>query len=107
MEPTMADDARTQFVAELRVTADHLTHLQDRLREGIIDLRRSVGLGRIAWGLRVQANGGVAFAPGGVRRAIDTAVTLTTPGNPGLFRVVLRAGNSDRESLRVDSTPTL
>src|SRR3989442_5308846 len=109
----MTDDARSQFVAELRVTADHLTHLQDRLREGIIDLRRSVGLGRIAWGLRVQTNGGVAiapgvaFAPGGVRLAIDTAVTLTAPGTPGLFRVVLRAGNSDREALRVDSTPTL
>src|SRR3989442_13727903 len=102
----MADDARTQFVAELRVTADHLTHLQDRLREGIIDLRRSVGLGRIAWGLRVQANGGVAiapgvaFAPGGVRLAIATAVTLSAPGNPGLFRGVLRAGNSDREARR-------
>ena len=46
----MADDARTIFVDGLRVTTEHLEHLQDRLRDAILDLRCAVGLGRIAWG---------------------------------------------------------
>jgi len=112
----MAEDARAQFVDGLRVTADHLIHLQDRLREGILDLRRSVGLGRIAWGFRVQAGEsagavtlapGVAFSPSGVRLAVDSALTLGVPEGPGPFRAVLRASNSDREALRVDAVPTL
>ena len=71
----MADDARSQFVEGLRVTAEHLQHLQDRLRESTLDLRRSVGLSHIAWGLTVSvADGqlrvepGVAFSPGGAAR---------------------------------------
>jgi len=112
----MAEDARAQFVDGLRVTADHLIHLQDRLREGILDLRRSVGLGRVAWGLRLQAGDsagsvtlapGVAFTPSGVRLAVDSALSLAVPEGPGPFRAVLRASNSDREALRVDTVPTL
>lgn len=109
----MADDARTQFVEGLRVTADHLLHLQDRLREGILDFRRAIGLGRIAWGLKVQATGnvtvqpGVAFAASGVRLALDSPLTLPEPEGAGPFRVVLRASNSDRQTLRVGTTPTL
>lgn len=109
----MADDARTQFVEGLRVTADHLLHLQDRLREGILDFRRVIGLGRIAWGLKVQATGnvtvqpGVAFAASGVRLALDSPLTLPEPEGAGPFRVVLRASNSDRQTLRVGTTPTL
>ncbi len=112
----MAEDARAQFVDGLRVTADHLIHLQDRLREGILDLRRSVGLGRISWGLRVQAGEsagtvtltpGVAFSPSGVRLSLDSPLALSLPDGPGPFRVLLRASNSDREALRVDSVPTL
>src|SRR5688572_24280863 len=110
----MADDARTMFVDGLRVTADHLQHLQDRLREAVLDLRRSIGLGRIAWGLRVELSGGsvriapgVAFAPSGVRLAIDTEAALTPPEGGGLFRVVLAASNEDRAVLRVGLQPTL
>jgi hypothetical protein len=108
----MADDARTQFVEGLRVTAEHLQHLQDRLRESVQDLRRTVGLGRVAWGLlvrleegRVRVEPGVAFAPGGVRLSLDTAVDLG-PGSTGQ-RVVLRAANADTASLRVGGTPTV
>ncbi len=108
----MADDARSQFVPGLLVTADHLQHLQDRLRESLLDLRRTVGLGHIGWGLVLRvADGqlllepGVALSPGGVRLALDTAVGLGAP-LPGQ-RVVLRATNSDRAALRVGNTPTL
>jgi collagen triple helix repeat protein len=109
----MADDARTVFVDGLRVAKDHLVHLEDRLREGIVDLRRTLGLGRIAWGLRVQATDhvaidpGLAFSAGGVRMAVDSPLSLLPPGGAGPFRVVLRASNSDRQELRVNGEPTV
>ena len=40
----MATDARAQFLDGLRVTPEHLTHLQDRLYEAIHDLRRAYRL---------------------------------------------------------------
>ncbi len=108
----MADDARSQFVEGLRVTAGHLQHLQDRLRDAVADLRRTVGLRRIAWGLRVtldgtalQVSAGVAFSPSGVRLALDSAVALA--GAQAGQRVVLRASNADSAALRVGNTPTV
>ncbi|MFM2055975.1 MAG: hypothetical protein RLY71_360 [Pseudomonadota bacterium] len=108
----MAQDAHSHYLDGLRVTADHLQHSQDRLREAVLDLRRTIGLGRIAWGLRAsQAEGsvrlepGVAFAPSGVRLYIDTAVQLAVVAPPA--RLVLRASNADQAALRVGSTPTL
>ena len=110
----MADDARSQFVDGLRVTADHLQHLQDRLRESVLDLRRSVGLGRIAWGLRVTladstvtVQPGVAFSPGGVRLALDAPLNLDSGSVVPPTRVVARAANSDVQALRVGGVPTL
>jgi hypothetical protein len=109
----MADDARAQFVDGLRVTSDHLQHLQDRLREAVLDLRRTIGLGRIGWGLRaslgtgtVSVEAGVAFASNGVRLNLDSSVNLPLPTGSGPFRVVLRAVQGDRQSLRVGNTPT-
>jgi len=108
----MVDDARSQFVEGLRVTAEHLQHLQDRLRESVRDLRRTVGSGRIAWGLVVRDEGGtlrvepgVAFAPGGVRLNLDSAVALGAM-EVGR-RVVLRAVNGDQAALRVGNAPTV
>ena len=108
----MADDPRSHFVEGLRVTAEHLQHLQDRLREAVLDLRRTVGLGRIGWGLVVRLEGGqlrveagVALSPGGIRLAVDSAVNL---GPPALGqRVVLRASNADLAALRIGNTPTV
>ena len=85
----MAEDARTQFVDGLRVTSDHLQHLQDRLRDAVLDLRRALGLGKVAWGLRAVLDGGVALAPGvafspsGVRLNIDDLLQ----GRDGLFPI--------------------
>ena len=52
----MANDARTQFIDGLRVTSEHLQHLQDRLREAVRDVRTSIGLRKVAWGLRVTSD---------------------------------------------------
>jgi hypothetical protein len=109
----MADDARAQFVDGLRVTSDHLQHLQDRLREAVLDLRRTIGLGRIGWGLHaslgtgtVSVEAGVAFASNGVRLNLDSSVNMPLPTGSGPFRVVLRAVQSDRQSLRIGNIPT-
>ena len=110
----MANDGRTQFLEGLRVTADHLQHTQDRLREAVLDLRRTVGLGRVGWGLHVTLASkavtiqpGVAFSPSGVRLNIDAPTSLNVPTGAGPWRVILRATESDRESLRVGGQPTL
>ena len=110
----MANDARTHFVDGLRVTADHLQHLQDRLRDAMRDVRQTIGLRKVAWGLRVTAAGGsvtispgVAFSASGVRLNIDTDTSVPVPAGAGPFRVTLKAAEHDRTSLRVGSTPTL
>ena len=110
----MADDAHTQFLDGLRVTAEHLQHLQDSLRQSVLDLRRTVGLGRIGWGLRVTVAGsnlqiaaGIAFAPSGVRLSLDGPATVPLPATTGVARVVLRATNQDKEALRVGTLGTL
>src|SRR5205814_652491 len=82
-----------------RVNAEHLQHLQDRLREAVVDVRNALGLGRIAWGLRatLSANSvavppGVAFSRDGVRLFVDSALSLPIADGPdGTQSVVLRA----------------
>ena len=108
----MADDAHSHFIDGLRVTAEHLEHMQDSLHDALLDFRRAIGLGRVVWGLRVtEENGsvrvepGCAFAPSGVRLSIDAPLTLAVDELPA--RVVLRAANEDKAALRVGGTPTL
>src|SRR5436189_2865737 len=109
----MANDARTQFVDGLRVTADHLQHLQDRLRDAMRDVRQTIGYSKVAWGLHVTApdgevaiTPGVAFAQSGVRLNIDTAANVPIPEGEGPWRVTLKATEQDRPSLRVGSAAT-
>lgn len=111
----MADDARTQFVDGLRVSAEHLQHLQDRLREAVLDVRNALGLGRIAWGLHATLQGtsvevtpGVAFGPDGVRLSVEAPLSVAIPaGGDGTLAVVLRAVKGDREALRFNGVPTV
>jgi hypothetical protein len=110
----MAENAGPRFSEGLRVTAVHLRELQDRLWEAVADLRLGLGLGRIAWGLRAELGAagvtlapGVAFAPSGVRLAVDTNLTLELPDTAPPLILVLRAINEDLESLRVGGRPTL
>jgi hypothetical protein len=109
----MAQDARTTFVDGLRVTGDHLQHMQDRLREAVLDLRMTVGLGRVAWGLRATLEGdalnltpGAAFAGSGVRLFVDSPQSHALPPDRPL-RLVLRAANGDVAALRVGDVQTL
>ncbi|MCX6627067.1 MAG: hypothetical protein NTW28_05500 [Candidatus Solibacter sp.] len=109
----MAGDARTIFIDGMRVTADHMDHLQARLQEAVRDLRRVVGLRRVAWGLHVSLQGntvtvepGVAFAPSGVRLNVDSLVQLPLPAGAPPFRVTLKAVETDRASLRVGDQPS-
>src|SRR6185503_1007977 len=110
----MANDARTQFIDGLRVTADHMQHAQDRLREAVRDLRLAVGTRKIAWGLRVTAgtgalsvDPGVAFSASGVRLNLDAPANVPVPAGAGPWRVTLKATEQDRASLRVGATATL
>jgi collagen triple helix repeat protein len=111
----MADDARTQFFDGLRVSAEHLQHLQDRLREAVLDVRQALGLGRIAWGLRATLQGtsvaitpGVAFARDGVRLTVETPLSVAIPaGGDGTLAVVLRPVKGDREALRFNGVATV
>lgn len=110
----MAEDAHSHFVEGLRVAADHLEHLQNRLRDSVLDLRRTVGLGRVAWGLKVDVTGtavtlqpGVAFSHTGIRLAIETETSFPLPSDGADYRVVLVPENSDKASLRMGDTPTL
>src|SRR4029079_9074989 len=108
----MAEDAHTHFVDGLRVTAEHLEHMQDRLHDALLDFRRAVGLGRVIWGLRAVLDGatvkiepGCAFSPNGVRLSVDAPETLNVDALPA--RLGLRATNSDKASLRGGNEKTL
>ncbi len=111
----MADDARTQFIDGLRVTADHLQHLQDRLRESVLDVRNAIGLGRVAWGLKATLNGtsvdvtpGVAFARSGVRLSVESPLSVAVPDGPdGSLALMLHAVSGDRDTLRFNGVPTI
>jgi len=110
----MITDARTNFRDGLRVTPAHLTHLQQTLAEAVVDLRTALGLGRIAWGLRLSVVAGTAtlapgviFAATGVRLGVTTAVPLVLPAGDGTWRVVVAGSNTDEPTLRIDDQPTL
>jgi hypothetical protein len=110
----MAEDAHSFFVNGLRVTAEHLNHLQDRLRDAVDDLRRGVGRRKIAWGLRaeliegvVTLNPGVALSPTGIRLALATAVQLEPDAAPGVQQIVLVGVNDDIEPARVGDVATI
>ncbi len=115
----MADDARTQFIDGLRVSAAHLQHLQDRLRESLLDVRTTLGLGTVAWGLRVTVgttppdtvrspraspSRGAAFAWRSTRRDSSSV----PEGDDGTsLALVLRAEPGDQEALRFNGVPTV
>lgn len=97
----MSLDAQTQFLDGMPVSNTHLQHLQDRLLDAILDLRRAAGLDRIIYGLKLEfkkglvtLSPGVAFHPGGARLALDTFLSLTVPNEVGSWRVVLRGQNA-------------
>ena len=99
----MAGDPRTEFRDGMRVTTDHMRHMQDRLREAVLDVRRTIGLGRIGWGLRatlddrsVNVTPGIAFSPSGLRLSLDSAAAVSLPD--GVFRAAERHARRARKS---------
>ena len=87
----MTQDAHSQFVSGQKVTALHLQHMQDSLREGLADIRSCIGLGKVAWGLKAELkNGNIELQPGaaftlnGHRLSLDSIaqIPLPTENNP-------------------------
>ena len=110
----MTVDAHSRFIDGQRVTSVHLQHLQDRLREGIGDIRSCIGLGRVAWGLRAELNSnevrvhpGAAFSTSGSRLFIEEETQVSLPADGAPWQVVLRAQNEDIESLRHNGASTV
>jgi hypothetical protein len=49
------EEGSTGFVDGMRVSKEHLEHLQDVLLDAVVYLRQTVGTGKIAYGLKVEA----------------------------------------------------
>lgn len=117
----MGIDAKSYFIDGLRVTPQHLNHMQDVLAQGIIDLRCALGAGRIAWGLRllvsedakvVTLTKGLAISDSGLRLSIDEDVELEineTPSEGEIleYNVVLRGTNHDQPLTRIGDVQTI
>src|SRR5438067_2063992 len=112
----MTEEQGTFFVDGLRVTTEHLNHLQQSAQQAVGDLRRVLGLGHIGYGLRIviSADGqtatvspGLAFTAGGHRLSVEEGATLTVPPGPGPVSVVLSASSHDDPTTRVDNTGTI
>jgi hypothetical protein len=110
----MTEDAHSRFIDGQIVTAQHLQHLQDRLHEGIVDIRSCIGLGKVAWGLRAEMNGtqvlvqpGAAFSKSGIRLFLDEATQVELPADGAPWQLVLRAQNGDVKALRHERSPTI
>ena len=80
----MAENAGPRFEEGLRVTADHMRDLQDRLWEAVGDLRLGLGLGHIGWGLRADLSGDQIPKASGAGSARFWAAPMTRMGNPSV-----------------------
>lgn len=110
----MSEDAKTKFVDGLRVTPRHLNHLATTFEQAIQDLRRTLGSGGIAHGLRIVVAGGnatlspgLAFSSASLRMGVPAGLPLNVPSGDGTYSVVLEVVNADDASLRVAEQPTL
>ncbi len=109
----MTTDPHTTFVDGLRVTPQHLNHLQDALHQAVLDLRKTLGFGRIAYGLRLSVvDGAIAVSPGlgfsaqGLRLELAVGATVTVPPS-GAFRIELVATADDEPDARLGDQPTI
>ena len=95
----MAQDPRTLFVDGLRVTAAHMQHLQDALREAVLDVRRVIGLGHIGWGLRITVAGNRAtISPGVAFTATVAACPATRGAQPARYALPAKPMNCLRRN---------
>lgn len=110
----MTTDPKTIFMDGLRVTPQHLNHLQSALQQAVRDLRRTLGYGKIAYGLRLTVDGetvtlqpGVAFAPDGVRLEATEAAPIAPPAETGSLQVVLVGENTEDPATLLDDAATI
>lgn len=110
----MSFDPHTQFLDGLRVTPQHLNHLQVSLQEAVHDLRCTIGCGRIAYGLKltldagkVSLSPGVAFTLNGERLRVSDVLSLVVPEAGNTFLVYLAATTGDDPIARLGTTPTI
>jgi hypothetical protein len=110
----MTTDPKTIFMDGLRVTPQHLNHLQSALQQAVRDLRRTLGYGKIAYGLRLTVDGetvtlapGVAFAPDGVRLEVTETAPIAPPAEIGSLQVVLVGENTEDPATRLDDAATI
>lgn len=110
----MTTDPKTIFMDGLRVTPQHLNHLQSALQQAVRDLRRTLGYGKIAYGLRLTVDGetvtlapGVAFAPDGVRLEATEAAPIAPPAEIGSLQVVLVGENTEDPATLLDDAATI
>ena len=112
----MSDEQGTFFLDGLRVTAQHLNHLEESAQEAVSDLRRVLGLAHIGYGFRIQVaddgqsatlTPGLGFTASGARVTLDEGAALTIPDGDGPFSVALTAGSHDDPTTRVGDTGTI
>jgi hypothetical protein len=112
----MSDEQGTVFVDGLRVTSQHMNHLEEAAQQAVGDLRRVLGLAHIGYGFRIQvaADGqsatltpGLGFTASGARVTLDEGATLTIPAGDGPFSVALTASTHDDPTTRVGDTGTI
>ena len=109
---TASDVGRTRFEDGMRVAREHLDHLQDLALDSAADARESAGLGKVAYGLRVETAGpasvtigpGLAFDGQGRRLFLPEPRPLDVePGGPWF----LVAQHALRSEGLVGGVPTL
>jgi hypothetical protein len=91
-----SDVGRTNFTDGMRVTREHLDHLQDTLRIAADVARRNAGPGKVCFGLKVDGLGadGVTISAGAAvdrnaRVLIAKAQTFKVPASPASQHLVL------------------
>lgn len=108
------DVGRTVFSDGMRVSAEHLDHLQAVALEGGFGAREAAGVGKVCFGLRVEAKGptavtvnpGLAFDQQGRSLPLDAPVDVTPNFGSGA-RVFLVAVHSLRATGIDHGVPTL
>jgi len=105
----------TRFVDGLRVTPTHLNHVQAVADRALADLRRVVGLDRVALGFRLSVDdaGRVVLSPGlgltasGLPVRRDEQAVVTLPAGSAPVPVGLRAVAHEDDATRVGDVATI
>ena len=112
----MSNEQGTVFVDGLRVTSQHLNHLEASAQQAVGDLRRVLGLAHVGFGFRIEVaedgqsatlTPGLGFTSGGQRVALDEGAALAVPDGDGPFAVALTAGSHADPATLVGDTGTI